>query len=506
AKITITYAESLYDDNGSKGDRNIIEGKKIHGNEDIYLSDGGYKRLYSPLYYRTFRYVKLHIENHQEPLEINDFYSVFTAYPFSQVATFKCNDSVLNNIFETGWRTARLCAFETYMDCPYYEQLQYLGDTRIQALISLYVSGDDRLMRNAIEQINYSMLPEGITQSRYPSSNFQVIPPISLFWISMLHDYWMLRKDDAFIRSFLPSVKKILDWHKKYINENNMLGPMPYWNFVDWAKQWPWTGSENGSGVPDGTKTGNSSILTLQYVMALQKGADLYNYFQLKSDAGVFINTANQLKKAVLNYCWNNDKKLLANTISKNTFSQHAQALGVLTGIFPKAEEKKILIRTISDTSLIQCTYYYKFYLFQALKKAGMASEYVGQLSPWKKMLALHLSTFAEAPEPTRSDCHGWSASPCYDLLATLCGINPSVSGFEKVIINPHLGVLTECEASMPHPRGIISVRYKKLRGNRWEININLPQKLTGNLVWDGKAFRLNSGKNSFKLKQLVSR
>jgi len=44
---------------------------------------------------------------------------------------------------------------ETYMDCPYYEQLQYVGDTRIQAMVSLYNTGDDRLMRNAITQLDY---------------------------------------------------------------------------------------------------------------------------------------------------------------------------------------------------------------------------------------------------------------------------------------------------------------------------------------------------------------
>ena len=32
--------------------------------------------------------------------------------------------------------TARRCAGETYFDCPYYEQLQYVGDTRIQALVA----------------------------------------------------------------------------------------------------------------------------------------------------------------------------------------------------------------------------------------------------------------------------------------------------------------------------------------------------------------------------------
>ena len=27
-----------------------------------------------------------------------------------------------------------MCAHETYMDCPYYEQLQYGGDTRLEIL------------------------------------------------------------------------------------------------------------------------------------------------------------------------------------------------------------------------------------------------------------------------------------------------------------------------------------------------------------------------------------
>ena len=56
----------------------------------------------------------------------------------------------LADMWAMNWNGARIGAFETYMDTPYYEQLQYIGDTRLQALISLYVAGDDRLMRQAI--------------------------------------------------------------------------------------------------------------------------------------------------------------------------------------------------------------------------------------------------------------------------------------------------------------------------------------------------------------------
>ena len=31
------------------------------------------------------------------------------------------------------------------MDCPYYEQLQYMGDTRLQVLLSFYLDSDTPL-------------------------------------------------------------------------------------------------------------------------------------------------------------------------------------------------------------------------------------------------------------------------------------------------------------------------------------------------------------------------
>ena len=79
------------------------------------------------------------------------------------------------------------------MDTPYYEQLQYIGDTRIQALISYTVGGDDRLARQALEAFNVSRIPDGITRSRYPEFPAQNIPTFSLLWIGMLRDYWMYR-------------------------------------------------------------------------------------------------------------------------------------------------------------------------------------------------------------------------------------------------------------------------------------------------------------------------
>ena len=108
----------------------------------------------------NLEYFQLEIITAGQPLTINDFYGIFTSYPFTLKATFESSDPGLKAIWNTGWNTARLCANETYMDCPYYEQLQYLGDTRIQALISLYLTGDDRLMKNALKLANEPRTPK----------------------------------------------------------------------------------------------------------------------------------------------------------------------------------------------------------------------------------------------------------------------------------------------------------------------------------------------------------
>lgn len=500
ARITVTYAEALYTGkNDAKGNRNEVEGKTIRGDQDILLPDGGQHRIFKPLWYRTFRYVQVEIENHQEPLVLHDYRSIFTAYPFQENAAFRSSDSSLQHIWNTGWRTSRLCAYETYMDCPYYEQLQYVGDTRIQALISLYVSGDDRLMRNAIEQFHQSFIADGITQSRYPSSLKQVIPPFSLFWISMIHDYWMLRKDDAFVRQFLPAIRSILAWHRQHLNGSNMLGKMPYWNFVDWPDEWPWKGSEELSGIPAGTLEGNSSILTLQYAYALQKAAGLMAAYGLASEAKQYATLKANIARATYAACWNKQKQMLADTPEQKEYSQHASLLAVLTDAVP-LQEQAALLRTIEqDSSLIQCTIYYRFYLNQAFKKAGLGNEYIRMLQPWHNMIGMGLTTFAERPEPTRSDCHAWSASPNYDLLATVCGIEPAAPGFAKVRIAPHLGALQWVNASMPHPAGTIMVSLQQKDG-QLTGEVRLPKGVPGELKWQGRLLKWTGGTQKVNL------
>jgi hypothetical protein len=133
------------------------------------------------------------------------------------------------------------------------------------------------------------------------------------------------------------------------------------------------------------------------------------------------------------------------------------------------------------------------------MKKAGLGNEYLGQLKPWYDMLDIGLTTFAENPEPTRSDCHAWSASPLYEMLSLVAGIMPAAPGFKKVLIKPNMGSLTSILATMPHPQGDIRVNNKET-GRQACIVIDIPVGVVGELEWEGKIYPLEQGRKEFNL------
>jgi len=490
ASIKLIYAESLRDSQKEKGHRDEIEGKEIYGFHDIFVADGG-SREFRTLWWRTFRYVQMEVETGSEPLTFNSLKSDFTAYPFEEKAVFEAQKPLLNDIWEVGWRTQRLCAGETFFDCPYYEQLQYVGDTRLQALISLYVSGDDKLFKQSITAFHLSRLPFGLTQSRYPSHARQIIPTYSLFWIAMLHDYYMHVPEPETVERMLPAVADVLEWYEQRMAENGLNDVMEWWNFVDWVEDPAWKG-----GVPTGAETGGSSIISLQLAYNLQLAADLFEAFGNGRQAESYRQRADRINQQVLALCYDEGKGLLANTPEKKHFSQHASVMAILTGAWPDEKEKEVMKRVLEDKSLAQCSYYYFFYLVRALEATGMQGQYLQMLKPWEQQLELGLTTFVEEPDPTRSDCHAWSASPVYEMLALVSGIKPASPGFEAVRIAPDLNGLGEISTEMPHHKGNIQLELKESKNGKLKGRVTLPPGLSGTFAWKGQELPLQPGEN----------
>jgi alpha-L-rhamnosidase len=495
AGISLGYAESLYTKGSrgnAKGNRNEVDGKEFIGRKDSLLSDGSQGQSFTTLNFRTFRYIRLFVQTGNDSLVIDDIYGTFTGYPFKRTSVFNAADTDIHQMLDIGWRTARLNAWETYTDCPYYEQLQYIGDTRIQAMISYFNTSDDRLARNALNEMDHSRLPEGVTRSCYPSKGTQVISTFSLWYICMLHDYWMYRGDDDFIRNKLLGERGVLDFFSKYQQPDGSLKNTPYWAFVDWA-------GNLAGGVED--KDGSASIYDLQLLWAYQWAAEMEASIGLHDYAVIYGQKAAQLKATIRQKYWDPVKKLYADTKEKTGYSQHVNSLAILTGLVSEADMPAVASELLNDKKLTQCTIYFKYYLNQALVKAGLGNDYIKWLGIYRENMAMGLTTWAEYSDvnTTRSDCHAWGSSPNIEFFRTVLGIDSYAPGFSRVKIEPHLGELTKVSGEIPHPNGKVAVAYT-LENGRWNIKVALPEKTSGVLVWKGKRYLLKAGDNGFVL------
>jgi hypothetical protein len=330
-----------------------------------------------------------------------------------------------------------------------------------------------------------------------------MIPTFSLLWVGMVHDFWLYRGDANFVRAQLPGTRAVLGWYLDRQRADGLMGKVPWWPFVDW-------GNGFESGMPPQDDNGGSAIITLQFVEALRDAATIESALGDLNTAKVYRHAARRAAEAVRKLCGNDRYGLIADTPSQQHYSQHANILAVWLDVVPRKQQRAVLEKILSTSdagfsvsstvpAMTAATYYFRFYLARALLHAGMGDQYLQLLGPWREMVSLGLTTWAESPEPTRSDSHAWSAHPNFDLLTIVAGIRPKTAGFETVTIEPHLGVLMEVEAALPVPKGMVRVKYRRV-SNGVEADVNLPAGMSGGLIWKGHEAPLRQGKQTLRL------
>lgn len=502
SRIRITWSEAPYDDEKrKKSDRDQIDGKNFQGLLDEFLPDGGKGRLFAPLWFRSFRYAEMRIETAETPLTLESFRLRSVAYPFTAKGSFTAREgaseglsAAFSRIWEVSRRTLLLCSHETIWDCPHYEQAQFPGDSRIQALYHYLVCDDDRLAKKAIGDFHASRLAQGLTQCRYPSRKLQVLATFSLYWIGMLHDYRLYRGLDRggrdFLRPFLHFAREVLEWFERRLRADGLLGFIEHAPYTDWV-------ADFACGNAPQEEDGGSSILSLLFAEACLWQADLEGDCGYAPLASHWRGLAQRIKTAVLREAWDEERGLLRDTVrrggagapspmstagnetaskreahpkeAKRVFSVHAQVQGALAGLWSPEEAARILGRALDDETVIQPgTLYYKFYVCKALRQSGDKARLFAYILKWDEMLkGTGLTTWPEMDVNPRSDCHAWSVSPPLEFLQSLLGVepDPEAPGFERFLFRPYLGPLAEAEGTVMTPRGAVSVRLKRVRG-----------------------------------------
>ena len=244
SSIRVHWQESLYcePEARTKGNRDQIEGKyfvtvwhRKDGIGDTFKPDGGQQRRFETLWWQCGRYIEVVVQTGDEPLRIESFKLRETRYPLEMESAFAASDERLAGVVPIALRALQMCAHETYMDCPYFEQLMYVGDTRLEALITYVLTRDDRLPRKALRMFDASRLPSGLTQSRYPSRVTQVIPSCCPWWVAMVHDFARWRDDEAFVRGLMPGVRAVVGSFRAFLTADGLLQAPEVWNYRDYV-------------------------------------------------------------------------------------------------------------------------------------------------------------------------------------------------------------------------------------------------------------------------------
>ena len=425
-KCRLAYAESLAH-SGDNSNRLLI-GENGYADLIIFAQKAW---QYESFWYRTGRFVELDFEL-EEALELSNFSLDFFAYDFKLEADFNAPGVPwLESIWNVAWHTARCCAHEHYEDCPYYEQMQYAGDTRVQALISYAATGDGRLGRQALRHFDRSRLSSGITQSRYPNTFTQVIPEFSLIWILMVADYYRYFGDKEIISEHVNGIHDVLEYFEQRRNDDGLIGAVGHWNFTDWALNWPDGKIDRGTGEPE-------TIINLFYAEASRAASQLFREICLPEKAEVFEIRRTLTINAVNALCFDPLRNVYRDVPFRDWFSCHTNALAIIADAASPEICTEIGNALVSNTSLTQGTLYFDFYVLEALKKCNLADGFIKKLTPWRQMLRYGFTTFPECPSlDTRSECHAWSASPVYEFITGLLGVSPAAPGFTDVKVAP---------------------------------------------------------------------
>ncbi len=461
-----------------------------NGQEDTIVLSGG-SLVYEPFWYRTMRFLKIEIDAKKETVCFYRPRFRKTGYPLHSSTWVSSSESWVEQVYQMCVRTLESCMMETYMDCPFWEQMQYPMDTRLQALFTYSCSTDTLLAKKALRDFHESMLPDGLIQGRAPSNPKQIISTFSLYYIFMIQEYYERTGDVEVLKRYRADVDQILEYYDRHIGPQGLVENLGFWDFVDWQEQWNPT-----FGRPGAVKNGPSTIINLMYALALETGAKICAESGRTALEEEYKSRQQTILHQIEALCWDETRGMYREGPSYPEFSQHAQSWAVLNHLREGTDAAELMRKTFEEKDVLRCYFSTCYELFRACEEADCYELTSQQMEWWRHLLDEHCTTCPETPSNSRSECHAWSALPMYELICVMAGIRQKTGKADEIIVKPHLGALPDLEGEAVSERGAVAFSYRK-EGEETQYRLKLPEGLTGILVTEtGETIALHGGEN----------
>lgn len=422
------------------------------------------------------RYLAVH---HPPGIEV-DVEVEESRYPRAPGADFACDDPVFARQWHIGARTVDMCSSDAFMDCPGREQRAWIADAYVETLVSLVTNPDTRLVRHHLELTARSRYPDGLLAGAAAcdfSESGLPTPEYSLHWIRTLAAYWLYTGDEQAVQKLLPTAKQIIARHEYQRGPSGLLEEFPGWVFIDWAQ------------VERGVVIGAHDALY---------GAALRAYMTLPGadDVGSLLERTREAFEQL----WDPDRHAYVDALGRSgpgrRMSQQTNAAALLADIVPADRVDRLVERIIDpavvgagrvvvtaypgsldrpelipnfqyeepegfdpECDLVAAQPWFCRFLHEALFQHGRRDLILASLRRWPDDCGNGtFQEFWEAPPGRTSRCHGWSASPTFDLTSYLLGVRPLTPGFGRATVDPFLGPMRQMAGRIPTPHGWLSV------------------------------------------------
>ena len=324
------------------------------------------------------------------------------------------SDPLLNDIIALCENTLRSCLFDGFVDNPWRESAQWIGDALPNSLVLTSMTDDVRPVRRVLELATEQIYPDGMLPTVLPSeAHAYAVVDFNFQWVELLYFYWQTSGDDAFVAKQWPALVSMLDCFAAQLVHRELLHNLPGRRlFIDWAPI---------------SKEDPSAIYNLHFLLALQLAVEMAESFNADMDAARWRGQAEALQAAIRRAFWRDERWY--DDRAGTTHSQLAAAMAILTGTATVGEASSLLDALVQRSlgpdehdpgAMVLASPYMHHRLFQALREAGRWREVVEIVRfRWGRWVRGGYPTAWEnwnVDFPDGSECHGFSAHPRYHL------------------------------------------------------------------------------------------
>ncbi len=446
------------------------------------------------------RWMQVTIRHAPKGLVLKEVGVVMTHYPVDHGGDFCSSDPHLDRLWRLGRETLTLCMHDGWEDCPSREQRQWLGDVTVEhaAAQAAFGPSANALTAKYLCDVADSQRPDGLTQMFAPGDHRTdglLIPDWTLQWILTAGDYYRYTGDLDTIEAIYPAIQRALAWFEALRTSNGLIADLPYWHFIDWAAV---------------GRRGEAATLNAQLAGTLATATMLAEALGYARAATRYRDARQAIVRALNTRHWDARRGIYVDCVDPDTgtqdlrVSQHANAAMILWGDAP-AERWPSMIERITDPARLTFTAappiaphgdpldlehgvvlantFYSHFVYAALAKAGHVDRMLAMMrNRYGPMLDAGAVTLWESFAPTASLCHGFSASPTYQLITHVLGISPALPGFARLQFAPDLGGLKRAEGRIATVAGPVTVTLAA-HGDAIDAEIDLPAGLDADVI-----------------------